>query len=175
MGIGRYYLLKANFDKSIKLINEALNIFELNNNLSGAAKSHSLKSILLFRISDAENGFIHSKKSLELYTLANDTNGQISSLINLSYDYLMNNEPDTAFIYMVKLKRAESRMKETSKYFMYQNFGLYYQHVRDFNASIDAFKKAIVIAKENDMVDSETSCYKSIAGTYLDMKDYKNA
>jgi serine phosphatase RsbU (regulator of sigma subunit) len=175
MGQGRYHLLKTNIDQALKLLNEALSIFEQNDNLSGAAKCHSLKSILLLRISDKKKGFYHAKKSVELYSLANDTKGEISALTNLAYNYIENNQPDTAFIYLLKLKRSEGNMKETSKYFMHQNFGLYYQEVRNFKASLESFKHALFIAKENNMVDSETSCYKSIARTYLDLKDYKNA
>jgi serine phosphatase RsbU (regulator of sigma subunit) len=175
IGQGRYLLLKARLDESLKLLNEALDILEKHKDFSGAAKCHSLKSILLFRISDTEKGFYHSKKSVELYALANDTKGEISALTNLAYNYIENNQPDTAFIYLLKLKRSQNNMKETSKYFMYQNFGLYYKTVKKFNAALNAFSDALKIAKDNKMIDSETSCYKSIAETYIDMKDYTNA
>jgi serine phosphatase RsbU (regulator of sigma subunit) len=175
IGKGRYYLLKANFDKSIKLLNKALDIFEQNKNGSGAAKCHSLKSILFFRISEKEKGFYHAKKAEELYTKSNDKQGLIAVIANLSFDYIENNQLDKAFIYLLKLKRSLADMKPTSVYYMHQNFGLYYQKVNNFNSAIESFNSAIKVAQENNMVDSEVSCYNSIGLTYMYMKEYKKS
>ena len=171
----RYYILKTNLDKAAKLLNDASIIFEKEDNLSRLAKCHSLKSILLFRISEDEKAFFHSRKALELYILINDQKGQITSLANLSYYFLDAQQNDSALIYLNRLMEMEPEMKESSKYFLHQNFGLYYYNIGDFNASLKEYNTAFKIAEKENMIDSKTSCFKSIAGVYLALKQYSKA
>ncbi len=171
----RYLLLKTNFDKAAKLLNEASDIFEKEHNLPRLAKCHSLKSILFGRISEHQKALLHQRKALELYTEAKDIKGQIASLTNISLDFIEATQNDSTFYYLSKLKRFMDVMEETDKYFMHQNFGTYYYNVSNFDASIEAYNKALTIAEKFEMVDSKSTVLMLMAHPYIAQKKYKLA
>lgn len=171
----RYLLLKTSFDKAAKLLNEASDIFKKENNLSRLAKCHSLKSILAGRIFDKENEFYHARKALELYTTAGNIKGQTNVIINMSFNFLDNQQNDSAFLYLLKLKDLKEHLTETDNYFFHQNFALYYYNVGNYPSSLKEYNAALEIATDENMIDSKTSCLKSMATTYIALKKYKTA
>ncbi|MBL4669932.1 MAG: SpoIIE family protein phosphatase [Flavobacteriales bacterium] len=171
----RYLVLKTKFDKATDLLNKASAIFKKENNLSRLAKCHSLQNILFGRISDQKKALFHSKKALELYTAANDTLGQISILTNISLDFLRLQKNDTAFIYLIKLKHLSKNKKESSKYYMHQNFATYFYNIGDFNASINSYNKALIIAEKSNMIDSKSTVLMLMSNPYIAQKKYKKA
>ena len=107
----RYLLLKTRFDEATSKLNSAMPIFEEEKRISSLAKCHSLKAILLDRISNTDEAIIHQRISLNLYTKAKDTQGQINTLTNLALDFLDIGQNDSALFYLVKLKSFEDKKK----------------------------------------------------------------
>ncbi len=171
----RYLLLKTRFDESTTKLNSAMPIFEKENRLSSLAKCHSLKAILLDRISNTEEAFFHQRKALSLYVKAKDVQGQISVLTNLSLDFVEVQENDSSFFYLNKLAALEEKMKESSKYFLHQNFATYYFNIGDFDAAITAYQKAFAITENLNMIDSKATCLMLMANVYIAKKQYLQA
>lgn len=172
---GRYFLLKAKLEKSTALLNKALAIFEQQNNLSRQAKCHSLKSILLGRIDNRTESLFQERKALALYIKAKDLEGEISSLTNLSLEFTRVEQNDSALFYLSKLKRYAPEMKESNKYYLYQNFGTYYYNVRNYKEAIKSYEAAFEIADRLDLVDSKSTVLMLIASPYMGLKNYKKA
>ncbi len=171
----RYLLLKTRFDEATTKLNSAMPVFEKENRLSSLAKCHSLKSILLDRIANREEGIYHQRKALSLYTKAKNTQGQINSLINLSLDFIEAEENDSALYYLVKLKRYEDEMDGTFKYFLHQNFATYFYNVRDYQPSIESYHKALLVADKQKMIDSKATCLMLLSNVYKAQKKYAKA
>lgn len=171
----RYLLLKTRFDEATSKLNSAMPIFEEEKRVSSLAKCHSLKAILLDRISNTDEAILHQRISLNLYTKAKDTQGQINTLTNLALDFLDLGQNDSALFYLVKLKSFEEKMNKTSKYFMHQNFGHYYFNVRDFKPAIASYSNALIIAENEKMIDSKATCLMLIAEVYISTKNYVKA
>lgn len=171
----RYLLLKTRFDEATTKLNSAIAIFEKEKRISSLAKCHSLKAILLDRISNKDEAIVHQRKSLDLYTSINDVQGQISTLTNLSLDFIDAQQNDSALYYLVKLKRFSDKMRETSKYFMHQNFGSYYYNVRDFQPAIESLNIALSIAEKEKMIDSKATCLMIMAKVYMATANYSKA
>lgn len=171
----RYLLLKTRFDESTALLNKAMPVFEEEKRVSSLAKCHSLKAILLDRISNTEEAIYHQRKSLELYAKANDKQGQINTLSNLALDFLDLQQNDSALYYLIKLKGLEEKMDNTSRYFMHQNFGHYYYNVRDFQPAIKSYNKALSIAENEQMIDSKATCLMLLSDVYIATKNYVKA
>lgn len=171
----RYLLLKTRFDESTTKLNNAIAIFEKENRLSSLAKCHSLKAILLDRISNTEEAFFHQRKALNLYVKAKDTQGQINVLTNLSLDFIEINQNDSSLFYLEKLKAFEDKMNSTSKYFLHQNFGSYYNNISSHNLAIESFQKALKVTETENMIDSKATCLMLIAKVYMATKQFQKA
>jgi serine phosphatase RsbU (regulator of sigma subunit) len=171
----RYFILKTRFDEAAALLNEASEIFKSEKNLSRLAKCHSLKSILLGRISDPEKALFHQRKALGLYIVADDKKGQIDALTNISLDFLETQQNDSAFYYLLKLKTFKDEMTESSIYYFHQNFATYFYNVKNYQSSIDEYEKALSIAEKLNMIDSKATVFMLIAKTNIAEKKYNLA
>lgn len=171
----RYLLLKTRFDESTQLLNNAIEIFEKEKRIASLAKCHALKGILLDRISNKEEALFHQRKALDLYVKINDIKGQVNTISNIALDFIEANQSDSALYYLIKLKRYEDKMSKTSKYFMHQNFGAYYYHVRDFKPAIESYEKAMEVAEKHNMIDSKATCLMLMAKVYIATKQFKKA
>ncbi|MCB0400921.1 MAG: SpoIIE family protein phosphatase [Flavobacteriales bacterium] len=171
----RYLLLKTRFDEATTKLNSAISIFEEENRISSLAKCHSLKAILLDRISNDDEALQHQRKAYNLYVKAKDLKGQVSSLTNLSLDFIEAGQNDSSLFYLNKLLEYEDQMKSTSRYFLHQNFAMYYYNTKDYPAAISSFEKALQVAEDLQMIDSKATCLMLTAKVYLAQKKYQQA
>jgi len=172
---GRYFLLKADIEKATEQFNSAIKTFEAENEPTKLAKCYSLKSLIFLRLDDYSKSINHLQKAYNLYLKNDNVKGQISTLTNLSLNYIHLKQNDSTLLYLNKLKKIENQIKGTSKYYYFQNFGLYHHNIKNYNQAIKYFNLALKVAEHEKMTDSKTTIHMEFAQVYLAQKKYLKA
>lgn len=170
----RYLLLKGNLKPAIEKLNKAIFLFEKNKELSGLAKSYSLKSNAYGRLGRTDEHLNYLLKSKNTYVTINDLEGIANILPNISRAYLELKQYDEA---LKILKEYENmHLPESSlSFFIENNYGSIYLGQNKIPESLYHFKKAISIAHQHKMLDSEISALTNIAKSFEKSKNLQEA
>jgi serine phosphatase RsbU (regulator of sigma subunit) len=171
----KYLVLKTKFDDAVSLIREVLPVFEKNNKYDDVANCYSLSSIIATKIDEKDDAIKYSNLAYEFYTKANNSNGQIKVLTNQSFFFNKFSMFDSAHATLNKLFAFEIKMKPSQRFYLYQNFGLYYIGINNNISAIENIKKAIPIAEKENMLDSRVTVYTLIAKPYINLKEFTSA
>lgn len=107
-------------------------------------------------------------KSLQCFTEINDSVAICNANINLGLNYLSSNNPDSAFFYYSKAQEIADLIDYPAMGKLYQNLGIYYRAIEDYDKSECYFLKAIE-EEESDYY------YNSLANMYWKKKDFDKA
>ncbi|GEM_PF-3997507 len=108
------------------------------------------------------------RKSLEIFTKIKDSIAICNANINLGLDFLSNGEMDSAYFHYNKVLDISELIEYPEKGKLFQNLGLYYRAIEDYNKAESYFLQAIA-QEENDIY------YNSLANMYWRKKDYDKA
>jgi len=171
----KYLALKTSFDDASKIINELIPFFESENEIADLANCYSLKSIIAHKIKEQTQALENNDIAYKLFKEANHLSGQLKVLTNQSMLYLTYHMYDSAYSTLNKLFFYETKMSDSERYYMYQNFGTYYYSIDDYKNSILNYKKALTLAEQENLIDSKATILMLIAKTYRATKNYNEA
>lgn len=163
----RYYLLKTDYGNATNELNKAILIYQENHDLLALSGVYSLKSILFDRVGDAEQAHLFLLKSYQMAKKEGSVPAQINRLLNLTLDFLVENNIDSSFYYLNELDKLKDGIDGTSQYYYYQNWGSFYQLKQNYAKAISFEKKALLVATLFDMLDSKATIHKMLASSYL--------
>ncbi len=170
----RYLLLKGDIKLTLEKLNKAISIFEKYNELSGLAKSYSLKSIALGRLEKRSEELDYLLKSKSIYTSLNDKAGLSNTLQNLSNAYSDMHQYQKALDALAEIKKLN--ISENGKDFYTEvNYGGIYYSQNNITEALIHFKKATEIASQYKMLDSEITGLTHLAECYLKQNDTHTA
>lgn len=170
----RYLLLKGDLKTTIEKLNKAISLFEKNKELKGLAKSYSLKSIALGRLEKREEELSYLLKAKEIYISLNDNQGLSNTLQNLSNAYSDSRQYQNALDALEELKKLN--LPENGKDFYTEiNYGGIYFNQNKITEALSHFQKAVNIANEYKMLDSEITGITRIAECYQRLNNLEKA
>jgi serine phosphatase RsbU (regulator of sigma subunit) len=170
----RYILLKGDVKTTINKLNQAIILFEKNNEQNGLAKCYSLKSIALSHIDKNNEGLDYLIKAKNIYTILNDTMGLATVLQNLSNQYSDVGNYKEAIKSLEAIKNINLK-KSDLDFYTEINYGSIYFKQKQINDAIIHYKKASEIAHEYKMLDSEITGLTHIAECYLELENYSES
>lgn len=171
----KYLILKTKFDEAIINLNRLIVFFQNNKLTNELAYCYSLKSVLAHKLNEKDKIFHFAHKALKIYRKSNNLQGQLQVLTNLSLDYLKYNMYDSAYFSLNLLFSNETKMTNKEKFFMYQNYGMYYYETSEYEHSVYNLKKAIQISENENMADSKATALMLISKPLIAKKDYETA
>ena len=171
----KYLVLKTRFDEASKILNELIPVFKSHNQPSLLANCYSLKSVIAHKIKEKEKAIEFNLIAYDLYQKSNNTDGIFKILSNLSMDYIDYEMYDSAYTTLNRLFSYETKMSPSNKYYMYQNFGIYYNETHDYKNAIFNYLKALEFAEKERMVDSKATLLMLLSKPYLSQKNYVSA
>ncbi len=154
-GKARYYLVTANYDASILELNEAILIFEKDKDLHMLSASFSLKSILLERLGEGKKAHNYLLQALKIDRQIGEDSGIRGTLSNLTLDYYHMAMPDSMKICLEELEQYQEEPE--GYYYYYQNWGLYFLLIEDYDRSIQQFELAREVSEKQKMTDSKAT------------------
>lgn len=166
----RYLLLKGDIKTSIEKINQSITLFEKHNELNGLAKAYSQKSIALGKLNNSTEKIVYLYKAKDIYSKLNDKPGIVSVLSNLANTYISHNQ------YSLALKALDecallNLPKSGDEFFVELNYGNVFFGLDDQEKAISHYKKAIEVAHQFKMLDSEITGLTNLAESYLKQKN----
>jgi serine phosphatase RsbU (regulator of sigma subunit) len=175
LGQGRYNLLVAKYDASSAKISEAILFFEAKNDKRGLAKAFSLKSILFERIGATDASHAMLLKTLEIDIELDDSRCLLADYANLSLDYYRSEKADSMKYCLEQMEKHRDDLGEYEDYYYFQNWGMYFQLIQDYNRALQQYDTAQKIAEKKKMTDSRATILMLKAQTYRLKKDLKKA
>jgi serine phosphatase RsbU (regulator of sigma subunit) len=170
----RYILLKGDLKTTIEKLNQAISIFEKNNELKGLAKAYSLKALTLGRLNKDKERIEHLEKAKEIYTKLNDKDGLSNVYLNIANAYIDGGKYIQAL--SVLGERANLNISDGgSNFYVEIYYGNIYFHLNQIDEAIKHFKKSVLIANQYKMLDSEITGLTKLAETYQKQKNIPEA
>jgi serine phosphatase RsbU (regulator of sigma subunit) len=170
----RYLLLKGDLKTTIEKLNKAITLFEKNKELKGLAKAYSLKSIALGRLEKREEELDYLLKAKAIYISLNDNQGISNTLQNMSHAYSDNRQFQKALSALEELKKL-NLPKNGKDFYTEINYGGIYFNQGQIREALLHFQKAVSIAHDYKMLDSEITGITHIAECYQSLNDLGKA
>lgn len=171
----RVMLLMTDYEGSERELLNAEKIFASNNKQSQLATTFALKSILLKRLGEKRAGINMLKKAYAINLELDDYSSQASNLNNLSMDFIDIDKPDSAKYCLTVLGGLKEHIGESQFYYLNQNWGKYYQYIKEYEVALTYFDEALNIAEDLGMTDSKATILMLIGLNYEEMDDLANA
>lgn len=171
----RYYILVTDYQAAATELYIAIQFFTTKEDYPSLSRAYSLKSILLDRIGEPKASTDMLREAYLISKNHGDRAGEIARLSNLSLDFIEQNQPDSAYKYLLIMESLKADIKDEHAYFLEQNLGLYYHLVGDYTKAIYYFQRAKLISEKYDMVDSRATVHERMAGSYLALEMYAEA
>lgn len=170
----RYLLLKGDLKTTIEKLNTAISIFEKNKELKGLAKAYSLKSIALGRLGKREDELKHLLDAKKIYLSLRDKEGLSSILANLANAY------NDIGQYQHALNSLDEHQQlnlpaSNQNFYIEINYGSIYYNQKKILEALKHFEKAVAIAHEYKMLDSEITGITHIAECYQELNNPSKA
>lgn len=164
----RYLLLKGDLKNSISKLNEAIGIFERNNEKKGLAKSYSLKAIALGRLNKYKEELDYLLRAKHIYVTNQNKEDLAGVLTNLSNAYCKVNKYQSALDALKELDKLELP-ENGSKFFTEISYGNIYQSLGQYEEAIAHYEKCVQTAHQFRMIDSEITGLTEIAKCYQEL------
>ncbi|MDX2172860.1 MAG: hypothetical protein SFY56_07055 [Bacteroidota bacterium] len=172
--IARYFILKSSLEEATVYLNDAMQLCLKTNSLSDLGKVYSLKAILVKRLNKQTEAIELEKKAIEIYKKANNQKGVVNVLINLSLDYIDLKQYHEAQLALEEVEK-NTAVTKTDAYYIHQNKGELSLDLKHFDVAIAEFKKALKIASDNKMLDSQATILMEMGKAYRLMSDFDQA
>jgi two-component system NarL family sensor kinase len=186
--LGIIYYYQEIFGKSLNYLSKALNLYEKLNDSLGIAKSYShlgnLHSSREFcetrskpqKLTDFTLALDYYKKSISICERMNFQPLIVNGWENLAAVYNKLEKPEKALPYLLQAKEYYKLQNDPDKLSgTILNLGRTYRRLKKYDASISCFKECLKISKQNNFTDGIQYLYESMAQTYAEFGDYRNA
>jgi tetratricopeptide (TPR) repeat protein len=175
MCLARYYLLKTNYTLFEANLKPAIKRFKKTNSKSRLASAFNLYGIYFNRIGNKQKSYDYHNESIRLFKEIDNIQGMSNIMVNLANAYIEDNRLAQAKEILDEIETYKDRLSQGTLYFYFQNYGLLMFANSNFNLAIDYFEKALKIAKEERMRDTELTASTLIAKTYIKLKRFADA
>ncbi|MFN3916862.1 MAG: SpoIIE family protein phosphatase [Flavobacteriales bacterium] len=173
--LGRYYLLKTNWEIAGKMLQEAEMLLSKQNNLKDLARCLSLKSILQDRIGNHQEGLEALSRANNIYREISDTAGLIGSLLNLSNRHIKLKLHENAKESLRELHSLYKHLSYSDKYYYHQNLGMYHYSTGNYKEALTAYEIALTYAETNNMIDSKATILMLCSMPLIELNRYTEA
>jgi serine phosphatase RsbU (regulator of sigma subunit) len=170
----RYSLLKGDLKISIENLNKAIYLFEKNNDKNGLAAAYSLKSNAVGRIGKQKEELEYLLKSKLIYESISNVKGLASTLHDLSYVYCSHGKYGNALSALEELKKL-NLPKSSGDFYSEINYGGIFFKQDKITEALTHFEKAVKIAHEYKMLDSEITGITHVAECYQSLNKLETA
>ena len=170
----RYTLLKGDLKASIQNLNQAILLFEKNNDKKGLAASYSLKSNACGRLGKENEELDYLLKSKQLYESISVISGLASSLQDLSNVYCSRGNYQKALQSLQELKKL-NQPESSHDFFTEINYGSIYYKTNKIQEALLHFEKAVKIAQHYKMLDSEITGLTHLAECFQNLNNSEKA
>jgi serine phosphatase RsbU (regulator of sigma subunit) len=173
-GMGAF-ILQHNMELSLKFLNEALNMFKLQNNKKWIANTYITLGIITNTIGNSEAALYNSTKGFEFYeTNEEDVDDSIMAyyVIGTVYkDLKKYDEAERYFLKGVKFNLENSSWSGR----IYTGLSNIYNEKGQFEKALEiAFKSLTILRSEQNKI-GESRALNDIGGIYKNLKDFDNA
>ncbi|MEO9533384.1 MAG: SpoIIE family protein phosphatase [Crocinitomicaceae bacterium] len=175
VGKARYNILVAKYDAASANLSEATLFYEAKEDKHGLADVYNLKSILMQRLGEDEASRNMLLKSIELDKELDDIDALITDYGNLALDYYRSEDADSMFYALTELEKLQDETGDYENYYYYQNWGMYFQLIKDYPRALQQYETAQKIAEKYKMTDSRATILMMKAQAYRLKKDLKKA
>ena len=172
---GRYFLLKSDLEEADVQVNKSLTLYKDISDWKGLAYANKLKAILEKRLGNKKQATIYTEEAVSLFRKINETKGIVSGLLNLSLDYIDNQQFDKAEKALHELESYTDNLSDGSMYFYYQNKGKLKLALNKYPEAITDFTKALEISETRQMIDSKATILMCLAKAYRLNKQYEKS
>jgi serine phosphatase RsbU (regulator of sigma subunit) len=165
----RYHILKSDFESATDCLNSAIEIQQRIGATSGLAYSYKLKAIMQKRIGNTGEALELQQESVRLYREAGDMEGMCAALINLTLDYIREEQFDQADAALDTIAAHPEGMNGSSAYFYWQNRGKLQSAREDYTGALACYDSAKAVALRYALVDSYVTLLSLMAETDIQL------
>lgn len=172
----RYLLLKSYYEETQKNLNIAIDSIEANRAKlpqSLLSYAYNLKSILMERLGDDEESIRYIKFAVELEKNNGNDSRLVGRMINLANSLIRVERYNEAKKTLDKIYQLDQSIEGT--YYYNQNTGSYYLGIKDYQKAEAYYKRALKIALDRKMKDSEVTALTNISNLYYKKGNYAQA
>jgi serine phosphatase RsbU (regulator of sigma subunit) len=170
----RYLLLKGDIKTTIEKLNKAINLFEKNKELNGLGKAYSLKSIALGRLSKKEEELDYLLKAKAIYISLKDNEGLSHILTNLANCYSDIGQYQNGLNTLEEFQKLKLPSSNLDFYIEINYGGIYYSQ-NNINEALLHFEKAVAVAHQYKMLDSEITGITHLAECHQRLNNLNKA
>jgi two-component sensor histidine kinase len=181
---GNYLQDRTRFDEALTFYQKAVDIFEKENNKSGAGRTYTSMCRLYKRMSSAQNvrafmekALSYSFKAIEYLKAVNDNAGLMAAYNNQGITYRDLNELEKAHEdYLLGLDIAKkNNIENTYTGILNANLGQYYMDRNQPNKAIFQLEKALVIHQKLNNQSAIEHAYRNLSYAFRQKKEYQKA
>ena len=172
---GRYNLLKSDLEEAEIQLNKSLTLYKEIADWKGLGHASKLKAILEKRLGNKQQATAYTEAAVDLFKKANEIRGMISGLLNLSLDYIDDQQYNKAETALNEVDGYFDQLSANDMYFYHQNKGKLKLALHKYPAAITEFGKALEVAETRNMIDSKATILVCLAKAYRLNKQYEQA
>jgi two-component sensor histidine kinase len=181
---GNYLQDRTRFDEALKFYQKAIDIYEKENNKSGAGRTYTSMCRLYKRMSSAQNvrafmqkALSYSFKAIEYLKAVNDNAGLMAAYNNQAITYRDLKELEKAHEdYLIGLEIAEkNNIENTYTGILNANLGQYYMDKNQPDKAILQLNKALVIHEKLNNQSAIEHAYRNLSYAFREKKEYQKA
>ncbi len=181
---GNYLQDRTRFDEALKFYQKAVDIYEKENNKSGAGRTYTSMCRLYKRMSSAQNvrafmqkALSYSFKAVEYLKAVNDNAGLMAAYNNQAITYRDLNELEKAHEdYLIGLEIAKkNNIENTYTGILNANLGQYYMDKNQPDKAIFQLNKALVVHEKLNNQSAIEHAYRNLSYAFREKKEYQKA
>lgn len=170
-----YYGLGA-YEKTLEYFLKVLELEKDLDNLPSLSRAMNNVGIIYDEIGRLDKSAYYYEKSLKLKETFQDSIGISTTMSNLGLLYLKMDQPQKAIKYFRKCYSMDKKLSDVvGIYNSMHNIGIYHKDYGDKDSAVYYIEKALLAVPKGEKHYDKTYIIKSLAESYLEVKDYKNA
>jgi two-component sensor histidine kinase len=181
---GNYLQDRTRFDEALQFYQKAVDIYEKENNKSGAGRTYTSMCRLYKRMASAQNVLSFTKKALsysfkaiEYLKTVNDNAGLMAAYNNQGITYRDLDQLEKAHEdYLLGLDIAEkNHIENTYTGILNANLGQYYMDTKQPDKAIFQLNKALIIHQKLNNLSAIEHAYRNLSYAFRQKKEYLKA
>lgn len=179
--LGRTYRNKSQYEKAIKLHEQALDIAEKTKNLEFKVATLNYLGVVYRRTSSIRTAMDYNQQALELAETVNNPSESLKKSINISNNcignlYQLLKQYDEAIIYFKKSLKLEAELGNTlGMAINYQNIGECLEEQGELKEALENYRTSLTYNEEIDNEMGRVICKTSMAQIYLKQNRIEDA
>lgn len=170
-----YYGLGA-YEKTLEYFLKVLELEKDLDNLPSLSRAMNNVGIIYDEIGRLDKSAYYYEESLKLKETFQDSIGISTTMSNLGLLYLKMDQPQKAIKYFRKCYSMDKKLSDVvGIYNSMHNIGIYHKDYGDKDSAVYYIEKALLAVPKGEKHFDKTYIIKSLAESYLEVKDYKNA